>query len=545
MLRIVPLGGLGEIGLNCMAVQMGDDIVVIDAGVMFPSSDMPGVGWLLPDFSYLAERPLSVKAILLTHGHEDHIGALADLLRRCPAPVYGTPLTLALAKARLDEAEMTADFRQIGPREPFAVGEAFSIEPLQVAHSVPEALGFLLKTPAGQLLHTGDFKLDASPVDGRTTDAERLARAGDEGIDCLLSDSTNAEVEEDTGSENEVAATFERLFAGARGRVVVAMFASHLQRLLHAIPLCIRLGRMVALAGRSMVRNVQLAQEAGYLPRWEGAFVTMEEAQQLAPEKVALFATGAQAEPRSALVQMLDASSEWSIGPGDLVVLSARAIPGNERAIAELIDSLASRGARVVHSGIEPNVHVSGHASRGQQKQLMEWVRPKNFVPIHGHVRQLLAHLSVARAAGLPENNLLLATDGDCLQLQQGRLSREGKVAYGRRLIDRYTGSELGPTTLAEREKMAQVGLVVVIAAMPSGRARPGRVEVTGRGLSDAETSLFPACREQCEKNLAELSTLLLSDDALVREALVRGVRQVYRQSWAKRPAVLPFIINV
>jgi ribonuclease J len=403
MLHVIPLGGLGEIGLNAMVLACRGELLLIDCGVMFPPSDMPGVDVVVPDFTYLRQNAAALKGIVLTHGHEDHVGALPYLLSEMahPPPLYGTRFTLALVRHRLEEAGVPVDLRVIEPREPFPVGSVFTVEASRVAHTIPDAVGYIVRTPEGTVIHTGDFKLDPDPIDGLRTDLERWGEVGDEGVLCLLSDSTNSELVGETGSERVVEATLRQRLRGVSERIVVALFASNVHRIRHLLELFEEQGRKVALLGRSMARNVAMARELGYLRAPASLFVTPEEAAALPPAKVAVLTTGSQAEPRSGLVQLSQGSGPLRLGPEDLVVVSSRPIPGNERAVGALLDQLFWRGAKVVYAQLEPGVHVSGHASRPQQQRVLETVRPRHFVPVHGELRHLHRHVATARELGM------------------------------------------------------------------------------------------------------------------------------------------------
>lgn len=532
-----------------MAFEVGADVVLVDAGLMFSRGELPGVDIVLPDLSYVKQQANRLRAVLLTHGHEDHLGALPSLLRELPAPVpvYGTPFTLGLLRAKLEEAGVAAELREIGPREPFHLGEAFTVEALQVSHSVPDSVGYLLATPEGTAIHTGDFKIDPSPADGRLTDLERIERAGEEGVLCLLSDSTNAEVPSETGSERTVAEAFERLLPQAPGRVVVSLFASNVLRIRHLLELAARTGRKVALNGRSLARTVELASRLGYLRPPPDLIVPLEAVLALPPRQVLLLTTGSQAEPRSGLLQMLDPERDLRIERGDLVVMSSRVIPGNERAVFSMFDRLAERGARVVHPGVEPAIHVSGHASRDQQRRVLELVRPEHFVPIHGEARHLHAHLSLAREASVVRDaGLHLARDGDVLELAAGRGGVVGRVPAGRLFQDRLGGGEVFADALREREKLALTGVVVVVVALDSGTgALAGAPRLSSLGLTGPELALLPRAAEECRSALLALSAEVRGNEPLVREELIRAVRRTFREYTSKRPTVMPVVVKL
>ncbi|MGO9830511.1 MAG: ribonuclease J [Myxococcaceae bacterium] len=546
MARIVPLGGLGEIGLNAMVFEVGGERLLVDAGLMFPGPDFPGVDILVPDFSYLLEGTAPLTGLVLTHAHEDHIGAVAHLLRQRPVPVYGTRLTLGMLAQRLDEAGVAAELREMSPGERLRVGSTFEVEPFRVAHSLPDAVGLALHTPQGVLVHTGDFKLDDVPLDGRPTDLQRLGELGDAGVVCLLSDSTNAEVEGETPPERLVAETFARLLPAAPGRVLVAMFASQLHRIQHLVQLCERTGRRVVLAGRAMARNVELAVRLGYLRIPEGLLADAEQGASLPPAKVCILTTGAQGEPLAALTQMLQPEAEpLRVRAGDTVLVSARTIPGNERAVHALLDALIAAGAHVVHAGVEPGIHVSGHAARAQQRRVLDLVRPRAFVPIHGELRQLAAHLELARMAGVPADQRLLVRDGDVLDFASGQGRLVGTVPAGR-IAQSRAGGDVSSEALADRRRLAQGGVVaaaVVLAADRRSFAGPPRL--SGRGLTREEERVLEGAVGDVQRLLEEVSPELRADDAWLREELVRVVRRVFRERTGRRPPVVPLVFKL
>ncbi|GMU62950.1 MAG: ribonuclease J [Myxococcaceae bacterium] len=547
MLKVTPLGGLGEVGMNTLVLEHGAERVLIDCGLMFPRGDLPGVEIIVPDFGALLDAPDSLKGVVLTHAHEDHLGALPWLLRELKVPVWGTPFTLALARHRLEEAGVEAELRELGPREEFRVGEQFRVEPVRVTHSVPDSVGLIIRTATGTLVHSGDFKLDLFPVDGQLTDLERLGEVGDEGVLALLSDSTNAEVPGSTGSERVVQDTFERLVSTAKGRVVIAVFGSHLHRVRHAVDLAQRLGRRVVLVGRSLQRNVELAQEVGLLEAWRDVLAGADAVGQVSRERLLVLCTGAQAEPRSALMGMLSAEpGPLRIEAGDLVILSSRTIPGNEPLVTALINRLLARGARVVYPAIEPGVHVSGHAAQDEQRRLLEVVRPRHFVPIHGELRHLHSHLQLARQQGLPAERTFLMTDGDVVGFARDSATTLGRVPVGTRAMRRESVAPINPEALGERRALAESGVVVVVAVLQTGGGRVvSGPTVHARGLPTAETAALGLATEGAALALSELSEAIRGDDERVREALVRGVRRVFKQLFGTRPAVMPVVLRV
>lgn len=547
-LRIIPLGGLGEIGLNSMLIEAGEELLLVDAGLLFPDTPLLGVDYLVPDFAYVRSQAHRLKAVLLTHAHEDHVGALQHLLGGVKAPVLGSPFTVGVGRARVDEAGIPAEFRAIGPGEPQKLGDCFTVEAVRVCHSVPDAYGYLITTPLGTLVHSGDFKLDPDPPDGLPTDLPRLTRAGDEGVLCLMSDSTNSELHVETGSERAVAIRLHRAIAEAGpNRVIVSLFASNVHRLQAVCSAAERAGRRVALGGRSMERNIDLARQRGLLEAPDDLFIPLEAAAQLPRERVLILATGSQAEPRATLSLMLDENRKVHVQPGDLVILSARPIPGNERVVGALVDQLTDAGATVLHGSAQVSLHVSGHASKPQQRRLLEAVRPKSFIPIHGELRHLHAHCATAREAGLPKERVLLARDGEVIELDASGVPRKSGVApAGRVLRDRYGEATLQPDAVTERRRMAELGTVFASLVLDgAGGGIAGGPYLTGRGLNDVERAVMASAAQDARAFLSEISAELLGDDQFAADQLVLAVRRAFRQYSAKRTAVVPQVIRL
>jgi ribonuclease J len=528
-----------------MALEQGEDLFLIDAGLMFPTAELPSVDVILPDFAYIREQKRRLRGVILTHGHEDHIGALPFLLRDLKVPVHGTRLTLGLLEAKLSELQVEAELREIHPREKVELTSSLTLEPIRVAHSIPDAVGLAFKTQEGNVIHTGDFKIDETPVDGQPTDLARLAELGDEGVLCLFSDSTNAEVREDTQSEQVVAQRFDQLFVAAKGRVIVSLFASNLLRIQHVLDLSHRLKRRVALLGRSLERNVELGKRLGTLTVPEGLLVSPEDGALLPKERLTLLCTGAQAEPRAALSQLLIQDERpLQISRGDTVILSSRVIPGNERAVSGLMDALLSRGAFLHYASMDPSVHVSGHASRGQQRRVLEAVRPKHFVPIHGELHHLVAHAELARGAGVNESGVLLARDGDVLSFDGGRGSIRGSVPVGRVFAQRDSGSLVNFQALEDRGLLSLTG--VVAAAMVVDRASLRVVSgphLSARGLTEAEELHLARVAQAARTLLEEISPQRRGDEPFFREELMRSVRRAFKQELGRKPTVIPLLV--
>ena len=486
-LRVIPLGGLGDIGRNMMALEYANDIVVIDAGVMFPKEGMPGIDFVIPDISYLVENVDRVKAILITHGHEDHIGALPYVLQELDVPVYASRLTHGLITVKLREHKLLADSRLnvIEPHEPFSIGK-FKIEFFRVCHSIPDAMGVAIRTPLGTVIHTGDFKIDHTPVDGKSTDFTSLAQIVDEGALLLCSDSTYAEVEGYTPSEQLVGETLDRVIGDADGRVMVATFASLISRMQQVIDAAVKYDRKVTVVGRSMVNNVKMARNMGYLQMPDDVIISMAEARRLADHNVLILATGAQGEPTSALVRIANGDhQDVEIVEGDTVIISASPIPGNETLVSRTIDNLLRQGAKVLYSRIAM-VHVHGHASREELKLMLGLVKPKFFVPIHGEFRHLTAHAAIAESTGVERENIFVLEDGDVLALWEERGEIVDDVPAGYVYVDgnRRWGTE--STVLDERRRLSRDGVVILTVTMDRDSGELLKTpELASRGFVD------------------------------------------------------------
>jgi len=545
-LKLVPLGGLGEFGLNALVVEWQGHVLLVDAGVMFPSAEQPGVDSIVPDFQYLADRRANVAGVFLTHGHEDHIGALAFALQAAPAPVYGSRLTLGFARNRLRERGVEADLRLLTPGRSVTAGP-FVIHPIRVAHSVLDSLALAIETPGGVVVASGDFKIDASAPPEQRTDLEALSAWGDRGVLALLSDSTNVERRGSAGGEADVVPAFEEIFARTRGRVLVSCFATAIPRIQRVADMARASGRSVAFLGRRMVDNMQVALELGVLSIDAGDRVPAGEIGSYPAGRLAVFVAGSQGEPFSALSMVsVGEHPELAAGPGDTAVLSARPIPGNERAVSRVMGNLFRRGCDVVHPGTAL-VHVSGHGNEDELVELMRRVRPRYLIPVHGEYRMLAQHARLAVRAGLPADHVLLAEDGEVLTLGRDGARKEERVAAGRILLDRSGEAGLEDIVVRDRRHLSAEGIVVPIVVLDK---QTGRVEsapeIVTRGFAGESGAhlLEEAARllvEAVEQRPAEERF----DPALTRERIRVELRRFFRKRAQRRPMVIPVVMEV
>ncbi len=549
VVRLIPLGGLGEIGLNMMLVESGDDIIAVDCGLLFPDDEMPGVDYVIPDWTYLREQRDRFRAVVLTHGHEDHIGALAYLLREFDVPVYGTPLTLAIARHRLTElgALARADLRPYRPGDEIRVG-GLVVEPIRVTHSIADGIGLAIETPAGTVVHTGDFKLDESPVDAAQPDYARFRALGERGVLALCSDSTNVGRPGRTGSETEVGAALQGRFAQAPGRILVATFASHIHRIQQVLNLAAACSRKVALLGRSMVANVAVASELGYLKVPDGLLVTLEELGELPARRQVILSTGSQGETHSA-VSLIAAGEhkDVSVGAGDLVIFSSRVIPGNERVIGRAINALLRRGAEVLWEDVA-FVHVSGHASQEDLKHMIALTRPRYFMPVHGEYRHLLQHARLAEAAGVPPERVFLVEDGLGLELSKSGARVLAGYPTGRIFVDGKGIGDVGQVVLRDRQLLAEAGMVVVALTIDkiSGSVVAGP-EIASRGFVYMKESdeLMEEVKRAVREALAAREEPEVIDRELIGAIARSAVRRFINQRFDRKPVVIPLVLEV
>jgi ribonuclease J len=547
-LQIVPLGGLGEFGMNLMVYRWGRDCIVVDAGMMFPGAEHLGVDVVVPNMEFLDDCG-TVHGVVLTHGHEDHIGALPFLLARRDVPVYGSPYTLGLVRGRLAEHELGGAPRLLplpAPSVPLALGP-FGVETVPVTHSIPQSAMLVIRTPVGTVLHTADFKLDPYPLDGPGTDLARLARLGDEGVLALFADSTNADRPGFTAGERTVAPALRRLVAEARGRVLATTFSSNIHRIQQVIDAAAACGRKVAVVGSSMEFHTEVALHLNLLRIPAGLRVTAERGMDLPPREIVFVVTGSQGEPTSSLARIaVDKHRDVVLSEGDLVVHSARSIPGNEKSIGRMVNHLLRRGATVV-TGDDAPIHVSGHPSRDELALLIDLVRPRFHLPIHGEYRQLLAHARLARSRGLSEDQVLIADSGDLMTLSEEGLRVVDRVPVGQVFIDAALDRvELG--TIKDRRRIAGDGIVVAVVAVhrASGRV-DGPPTIASRGfISDAaEAEVLSDARSAVVDALAETSLEERADEGLLKAKIQAGLRRFLRKRTQKRPLVIPVVVEL
>ena len=543
------LGGLGEIGLNMLTLETDEALVVVDAGLMFPEDHMLGIDIVIPDFSYLRERRDKLVAVVLTHGHEDHIGAVPFLLKEMSVPIYGTPFTLALLREKLREHGLLneADLRQINPPEPLAIGP-FEFEFIRVCHSIVDGVGFVVRTPQGCLAHSGDFKIDQTPVSGEAMDLNRFAHYGEAGVLALLSDSTNAERPGYTLSEREIGLTLEGLIREAAGRVIIAVFASHIHRMQQIVDSAEKFGRKVLFNGKSMVTNSRIAQELGYLTVPAGLEINVGDLNRLPAAETIIITTGSQGEPLSALARIaLEAHKQIHIQPGDLVILSSKFIPGNERAITTVINNLYRLGAEVVYQQVA-DIHASGHASQEELKLLLNLTRPRYFIPIHGEMRHLVKHSHLARAVGIPPDRILLAQDGHRIRFENQEAEFLERVDTGRVFVDGKGVGDVSRIVLRDRRHLAADGLVIAYTAVdPTARKIVTEPELITRGFTLEEEQAI--LLDQARKIFREIVLRGLSEPTQdwleIQTQAGKALRKLFFKFLERRPMILPLILTL
>jgi ribonuclease J len=544
-LRIIPLGGLGEIGRNMTVFEHSGRLLIVDCGVLFPETDQPGVDLILPDFTYLRDRWDDLEAVVLTHGHEDHIGGVPYLLREKPdVPLVGSRLTLALIEGKLQEHRITPYTLEVREEQTEQLGP-FACEFFAVNHSIPDALGVAIRTSAGVVLHTGDFKMDQLPLDGRITDLGGWARLGREGVDLLMSDSTNAEVPGFVTSEREIGPVLDDVFRQAQRRIIVACFASHVHRVQQVLEAAQAHNRKVAFIGRSMIRNMGIARDLGYLSIPEGLIVSLDALEDLPPERVVLISTGSQGEPMSALSRMANRDHrQVRIEEGDTVVLASSLVPGNESAVWRVVNGLSRWGATVVHKDTAL-VHVSGHAPAGELLYVLNMTRPSNVMPIHGEWRHLRAHAELAMQSGVARDNVVLAEDGLAVDLVDGKARIVGTVPAGYVYVDGLAVGDVGEASLKDRRILGGEGFVTVVVVVDSvtGKVAAGP-EILARGFSE-DAAAFEDVRPLVEDALAGAAKEGVSDAHQLQQLVRRTVGKWVSDTYRRRPMIIPVVVEV
>ncbi len=547
-IRIIPLGGVGEIGKNMWVIEYAEQMLVVDCGFCFPREDMLGVDYVIPDITYLRKNKEKIKAVLITHGHEDHIGATPYLLPELGAPVYGTDLTLALIETKLAERKINGvQFNIIKPGDSFLAG-AFKIEAIRVTHSIDAALGFAIHTPAGSIVYTGDFKVDYTPVDGKIIDLAKFAKLGEKGVLALLSDSTNAESPGFTMSESRVGDTFESYFKKASGRIIVATFASNIHRLQQVVSASKRYGRKVCLTGRSMEKIAKVAKQLGYLNLDEDILVEPEELEKLKNNKIAILTTGSQGEPMSGLVRMAAGEhKKLAMIPGDTVIISASPIPGNERYVSDVINMLYRRGANVINEGIA-DVHVSGHACEEELKLMLSLVKPKYFIPVHGEYRHLYRHAALAESLGIKQSRIFIPEIGKVIEIGKKFALMGETVPSGSVIIDGSGVGDVGNVVLRDRKLLSSDGLFIVVVSLSAETgALISGPEIISRGFVYMRESadLLETARNVVISVVDECAQNKITEWTTIKGRIKKALRGFLYESTKRNPMILPIIIDI
>jgi ribonuclease J len=547
-LSIIPLGGVEEIGLNMTVFEYGNDIIVIDAGLMFPEEDMLGVDIVIPDFTYLLENKNKIRAVVLSHGHEDHTGALPFLLKELSIPVYGTPLTLGLVKDKLREHKLeNIQLIPVKPRDTVTLG-VFTVEFVRVTHSIVDGVGFGIKTPVGLIVHTGDFKLDPTPVDGNLMDFHKFSEYGETGTVLLMSDSTNAEKGGFTFSEKEVRRSFEDIFSDAKGRIIIATFASNIHRIQQVIDVATMFGRKIILSGKSIISNAQIALDLGYLRIPENTWLKLNQLDALPDSEVVILTTGSQGEPMSVLSRIAtDEHKTIKIKEEDTVILSAKMIPGNEKSIGRIINHLFRRGANVIYEKVS-EIHVSGHASKEELKLMLNMVKPKMFMPIHGEHRHKVYHARLAEKTGIPKSNIFIMEDGEILEITKNGANKNGKVPSGRIYVDGKGVGDVEDMVLRDRKRLAHDGIVIIILSIEklSGSIVSGPDIITrGFVFEDASQEVINNTKELVYNTIQECDTEIIADQALIQAKIRNVLKKYLRKTMDRKPMIMPIIFEV
>lgn len=547
-LQIIPLGGMGEIGKNMTAFRYQDTVVVIDTGLMFPEDELLGIDIVIPDITYLIENKEKVKAILLTHGHEDHVGALPYVLKEINVPVYGSRLTMGIVEGKLKEHNLNnCNLQRVKPRDTIQIGP-FNIEFIRVSHSIPDAMGIAIHTPVGIVVHTGDIKLDQTPVDGQVVDFRKFSELGEKGVLVMMSDSTNADRPGFTMSERVVGNTFDELFGRCEGRIIVTSFASNVHRMQQAITCAYKYNRKVCIIGRSMVNNVQVARELGYIDIPEGILIDMEDINEYPAREIVILTTGSQGEPMSALTRMATADHRWvEIQNGDTVIISASPIPGNEKLVAKTIDLLFKQGAEVIYEK-SLEVHVSGHASQEELKILLNLIKPQYFIPVHGEYHHLIKHAKLAESLGIPSENIFIVENGNIIEFSRKRAAITGKVTAGKVLVDGLGVGDVGNIVLRDRKQLSQDGIMIVVVTIDKDKggvlAGP---DIVSRGfvyVRESEELIIDA-KEKVKEALDACALKNITEWAVIKSQVRERLSRYLYEKTGRRPMILPIIMEV
>lgn len=546
-LKIIPLGGVGEIGKNMTVIEYGSDIIIVDCGMSFPDEEMPGIDVVIPDMTYIEKNAANVRGILITHGHEDHIGAVPYALQKLNVPVYATKLTIALIEQKLTEIKVDhADLNCVSPGDTIRLG-CFCVEFIKTSHSIAGACALAINTPIGTLIHTGDFKVDYTPIDGEPIDIARLAYYGSRGVLALMSDSTNVENEGHTPSERGIGKTFEHCFDKAKGRVVVATFASNIYRIQQIADVAISFGRVVCFQGRSMVKIAEIAKELGYLQLPDESVVEVGQLKKYRDDQICVITTGSQGEPMSGLFRMANSSHKVNVGKGDMVIISASSIPGNEKSVGRVINQLYQHGAKVIYERMA-DVHVSGHACKEELKLMLTLTKPKFFIPVHGEARHLYQHKELAEELGIPEEDIFVTEIGDVVELTRNKGRIAGSVTAGSVMVDGSGVGDIGNVVLRDRKLLSEDGIfTVVITLNKQTGALLAQPEILSRGFVYEKNSeeLLKETRELVKAKAAQFEKNHRSSWSSIKNDIRNSIKNYLYERTKRRPMVMPIIIEI
>ena len=546
-LKIIPLGGVGEIGKNMTVIEYGSDIIIVDCGMSFPDEEMPGIDVVIPDMTYIEKNAANVRGILITHGHEDHIGAVPYALQKLNVPVYATKLTIALIEQKLTEIKVDhADLNCVSPGDTIRLG-CFSVEFIKTSHSIAGACALAINTPIGTLIHTGDFKVDYTPIDGEPIDIARLAYYGSRGVLALMSDSTNVENEGHTPSERGIGKTFEHCFDKAKGRVIVATFASNIYRIQQIADVAISFGRVVCFQGRSMVKIAEIAKELGYLQLPDESVVEVGQLKKYRDDQICVITTGSQGEPMSGLFRMANSSHKVNVGKGDMVIISASSIPGNEKSVGRVINQLYQHGAKVIYERMA-DVHVSGHACKEELKLMLTLTKPKFFIPVHGEARHLYQHKELAEELGIPEEDIFVTEIGDVVELTRNKGRIAGSVTAGSVMVDGSGVGDIGNVVLRDRKLLSEDGIfTVVITLNKQTGALLAQPEILSRGFVYEKNSeeLLKETRELVKDKAAQFEKNHRSSWSSIKNDIRNSIKNYLYERTKRRPMVMPIIIEI